>query len=244
MTKKLPAVACLLLSCLVVAKPARAADEFEARVFQGEGGEKLAYRLLKPANYDPSRQYPLVVFLHGAGERGTDNAAQLKHVAWIFVTAENRAKFPCFVLAPQCPASEQWVNVPWGAERHRTPEQPSRPMWQTMRLIGELEKEFRIDPARRYAIGLSMGGFGVWDALARYPDEFAAGVPICGGGDETRAAAVAKTPVWAFHGDKDTVVKTSRSRNMVDALQKAGAKPKYTEYPGVGHDAWSRAPDR
>jgi predicted peptidase len=219
---------------------ARAADDYEALVYKGDGGE-LLYRLLKPKDYDPQQKYPLVLFLHGAGERGSDNSAQLRHVTAIFTAKENREKFPCFVLAPQCPDGQKWSDVDWGASRASQPEKAAKPMALAVKLIGDLEKQYSIDPKRLYITGLSMGGYGTWDAIVRWPDMFAAAVPICGGGDETTADVIAKLPIWVFHGDKDGAVKVERSRNMVEALKKAGGSPKYTEYPGVGHNSWEPA---
>lgn len=231
---------CLLLTMAAAAAPLPAADDFEALVFQ-DHNQKLPYRLCKPLGYDSQKHYPLVLFLHGAGERGTDNLVQLKHVVRIFATKKNQERYPSFVVAPQCPVSARWVEVDWGADSHRQPEEASQPMALVVKLLAELDKAYSVDSKRRYVIGLSMGGFGTWDAISRYPDLFAAAVPICGGGDETRAAAIAQIPVWVFHGGSDTTVKTIRSRNMVAALRKAGGQPRYTEYPGVGHGSWTRA---
>jgi predicted peptidase len=217
------------------------ADDYEPHVYKADDGQTLPYRLLKPKDYGPQKTYPLVLFLHGAGERGADNKAQLKHVVSIFTTKENREKYPCFVLVPQCAPQRKWAEVDWSAATHKTPEQPSSPLAMTMKVIALLQKEYSIDAKRLYVMGLSMGGYGSWDAIARYPDTFAAAVPICGGGDESKAPAIAKVPVWVFHGDKDGAVKVQRSRNMVEALKKAGGSPKYTEYPGVGHDSWTPA---
>ncbi|MGD0900402.1 MAG: PHB depolymerase family esterase [Thermoguttaceae bacterium] len=239
MTCKILLLVCML-SVALGAIFARAADDFEAAVFRS-GDQALPYRLLKPAGYDPQKKYPLVLFLHGAGERGDDNQAQLKHMVRIFAAKENREKYPCFVLVPQCPKNEKWSDVNWGASTSLQPEKPSRPLALAVALIGELEKKYGIDPARRYVMGLSMGGYGTWDAVVRYPGMFAAAVPVCGGGDETQAPRIAKLPIWVFHGDKDPAVKTVRSRNMVEAIRKAGGTPKYTEYPGVGHDSWTPA---
>ena len=104
-----------------------------------------------------------------------------------------------------------------------------------------MQKEYSIDPQRIYLTGLSMGGYGTWDLLARKPDLFAAGVPVCGGGDESTAGKIAKIPIRVFHGDKDNSVPVARSRTMVEALKKAGGHPKYTEYAGVGHNPWDKA---
>jgi len=222
---------------------ARAGEEpWEPRTFTGANGKTLPYRLLKPAAYDAKTAYPLVALLHGAGERGTDNSAQLKNgVGTLLASAETRQKYPCFAIAPQCPGKCRWVEVDWGANSHKMPEQPSEPMGLLLELIPALQKEFNLDATRFYVTGLSMGGYGAWDILARKPEWFAAAAPICGGADENTAASIARIPVWVFHGGNDGVVKTIRARNMVEALKKAGAKAQYTEYPGVGHNSWEKA---
>lgn len=212
---------------------------FEVREFKSADGRVLPYRLLRPKDYDPSQKYPLLVYLHGAGERGNDNAFQLKHGKDMMLAAAR--KYQSFVLAPQCPKEARWVEVHWATAAHNMPEHPSEPVRLLLALIPELEKEFSIDSGRRYAIGLSMGGYGVWDLLCRYPDMFAAGVPVCGGGDENKAVRMKDIAVWAFHGSNDKVVNPHRSRNMIEALKKIGGQPRYTEYPGVGHNAWVAA---
>jgi len=195
----------------------------EKRTF-GEGKAALSYRLLKPEEYDGKKSYPLLVFLHGAGERGTDNTAQMRHGVAEFAKEANRKKYPCFLIAPQCPAKRGW------GEYSKT----------VASLVESLCKEFSIDKKRIYLTGLSMGGYGTWTLLAQRPDLFAAGIPICGGGNEKQAETLAKIPIWAFHGDKDTLVRPERSRTMIEAIKKAGGKPRYTEYPGVGHDSWTQ----
>jgi len=174
-----------------------------------------------------------VVFLHGAGERGNDNKAQMKHGVAEFASEERMKAFPCFLIAPQCPEKRQWAT----SAKASADAQPGK---LVLDLIEKTCKELPIDKNRIYLTGLSMGGFGTWDLLARKPDLFAAGIPICGGGDEKKADKLVKIPIWVFHGDKDGAVKVERSRAMVAAIEKAGGKPKYTEYPGVGHDSWSR----
>lgn len=211
---------------------------FEARTFEGAAG-KLNYRLLKPKDYDPNRKYPLVLFLHGAGERGDNNQAQLVHGMNDFASDEVMEKYPAFVVAPQCPDNKKWVEVDWGAMKHTAPEKASDSLQLSFDALAALQKEFSIDANKIYVTGLSMGGYGTWDALERRPDYFAAGAPICGGGDVGNAKKLAKLPIWAFHGDKDGAVKVERTRDMIAAIKEAGGDPKYTEYPGVGHDSWS-----
>lgn len=213
--------------------------KFEARVYQGAAGDTLPYRLLKPAAYDAGRAYPLVLFLHGAGEMGTDNRAQLSPGVFEFASEKIMKGYPCFVVAPQ--TNIRWVDVDWALDKHLAPAEPSKTLRMAVDLILKLEKEFNIDARRIYVTGLSMGGYGTWDLIARYPEMFAAAAPICGGGDETRAWRITEVPIWAFHGGQDTVVKTIRSRNMIAAVRKAGGDPKYTEYQGVGHDSWVKA---
>lgn len=229
-----------LLMFPAISLAADAKDVFEARTFSEADG-RLPYRMMRPADYDAKQKYPLVIFLHGAGERGDDNLVQLVHGMNDFAKDENRQKYPCFVIAPQCPREAKWVNVDWSSDSHKLPAEPSDALKLTLNLIAALQKEFSIDPQRLYITGLSMGGYGTWDAISRRPAMFAAAVPVCGGADEEQAARLVKVPVWAFHGEQDTVVKPERSRRMIKAMEAAGGKPKYTEYPGVGHNSWVKA---
>lgn len=219
--------------------PADQRDRYEARTFTDSTGGKLPYRLLQPKNLEAGKKYPIVLFLHGAGERGTDNFAQLAHGLNDFAANEIRAKYPAFVVAPQCPNEAQWVNVPWSADSHSMPEKPATSLQQSLDLITALAKEFPVDENRVYITGLSMGGYGTWDAIQRQPKRFAAAAPICGGGDPAFAQAISGIPLWAFHGDKDDAVKPERTRQMIAALKASGGTPKYTEYAGVGHNSWS-----
>jgi len=231
----------LLLLALPGVLCAGAADYQKAEFTAG--GKTLHYRYLEPAKVEPGQKYPLILFFHGAGERGDDNTKQLVHGSTLFTKPENRAKYPCYVLSPQCPAKYQWVEVPWGDKTpHQQPAEPSEPLRLTRQMLDKFIAEHPVDPRRIYVIGLSMGGFGTWDFAARYPDLVAAAVPICAGADNTTATRLKDLPVWAFHGAKDTVVWPERSRSMVEALRKAGNdKVRYTEYSRVGHDSWNRA---
>lgn len=217
------------------------ADDYEARTFDGPDGGKLGYRLLSPKNYDKAQKYPLVVFLHGAGERGDDNAAQLRHGAPVFAKPENREKFPCFVFAPQCPKEQTWSAVKGWTDPVSYSDQPKPALKLALGAIDSLMKEFSIDPDRVYVTGLSMGGFGTWDLISREPGRWAAAAPICGGGDPSRIAIAKGIPVWAFHGMKDATVPVLRSQEMVGALKDAGGQVLYSEYPYIAHDSWSTA---
>ncbi len=244
----LPALAAVLLA----AGTARGEDELallraqtEKKVYKDAGGKTLPYRLLVPKGYDAKdeKRYPLILFLHGAGERGDDNDKQLLHPDVLnLVTAKHAEKHPAFVVAPQCPANAKWADVNWWQKPyHKTPEKPAEPMRLTLELLDALAKEYRIDMDRIYVTGLSMGGYGTFDALVRRPDYFAAAVPLCGGADDSRAKDFAHVPIWVFHGDKDGAVPVDRSRSAVEALKAAGGHPKYTEYKGEGHGIWKRA---
>lgn len=215
-------------------------DAFQARVYQHDGNT-LPYRILFPKGFRRDQTYPLVLFLHGAGERGVDNSAQLVHGMNDFAKPENREKYPCFVVAPQCPEKKLWADVDWTTDSHTIAEKPSETMQLVLRLLDSLQQEFPVDPARLYVTGLSMGGYGAWDLVQRFPKKFAAAAPVCGGGDETIADRLVKVPIWAFHGDQDTAVKPERSRRMIEAIKKAGGEPLYTEYKGVGHNSWEPA---
>jgi predicted peptidase len=242
MTVRIARAAALLL-VLAAAGPVTAgpADVMEARVFKDAQGKALPYRLFKPAGADAKQRLPLVLFLHGAGERGDDNQAQLKHGVWSFVKPESQSMHPCFVVAPQCAGNDKWADVEWGAPSHTQAEKPAESMRLVLELVPALLKEFPVDPKRLYVTGLSMGGYGTWDLVMRQPAVWAAAVPVCGGADDSKAALIAKVPVWVFHGGNDGVVKTARSRGIVEALKQASGAPKYTEYPGVGHDSWNKA---
>ncbi len=230
----------LLLSLLGFVFMARG-DDFEARTFSAADGATLPYRLLRPANIESGKKYPLVVFLHGSGERGNDNAAQLKHGVGAFSKAAAREKFPSFVFAPQCPKDKRWVEMDWSGPSGTAPEDPGLMEKLVVSAMEALAQEFPVDPDRVYISGLSMGGFGAWDLITRHAEKFAAAIPVCGGGDKAKAAAAKAVAVWAFHGLADTVILPVRSQEMVAGLRAAGGTAALTEYPGVAHDSWTMA---
>jgi predicted peptidase len=232
----------LVLGLLALAPLARAADFeklLEKRTFK-KGGSSLLYRLMKPDGYDGKKAYPLVIFLHGAGERGKDNEAQLRHGIKDFASDDARKKYPCFLIAPQCPSGGFWSNIDFRARPLKMGKEPSPSGQLVLDLLASMRKEFKVDEKRIYITGLSMGGFGTWDLMCRHPNLFAAGIPICGGADTAAVVKIAKVPVWAFHGDKDRAVNVSLTRDAIAAMKKAGGSPKYTEYPGAGHDSWTK----
>ncbi len=222
--------------------------QFEPRKYTDEKGKALNYRLLKPANFDPNgnQKYPLMLFMHGSGECGGDNWRQLFGGCLTYLRPDIRAKYPAFVLAPQCPLGSQWadtrsnplsLDVMKATSNYRAAEQPGDTMRLLLELIPQLEREYpAIDTSRLYVAGISLGGYGTWECLTRKPEWFAAAAPVCGGGDETQASLFAKVPLWIFHGAKDPGVKVQSSRNMVQALKNAGGSPKYSEYPEGLHN--------
>lgn len=220
---------------------------FEKREFTSSDGQKLLYRILFPQQYDRTKKYPLVLFLHGAGERGSDNEKQLIHGSKQFIDAKVRQKFPAIVVFPQCPEDGFWSSVKF--DRTAAPlrfdfdymGQPApESLLQSIELVKDLVAHENVDTRRIYVTGLSMGGMGTFEAIYRYPDLFAAALPICGGGDTLHYQRV-KTPFWVFHGGADQVVDPKYSRAMVDRLRALKVKVKYTEYPGVNHNSWDNA---
>lgn len=219
-------------------------SRYQKKTFESPQGS-ISYRILYPDNYKPTKKYPLVVFLHGAGERGNDNESQLKHGAALFLKEENRKKYPAIVVFPQCPAEDFWANL---KVEDKTPREwsydyagaPKPAMAAAMALVDKLIQDEGVDTHRVYITGLSMGGMGTFEAAYRFPSLFAAALPICGGGnDQGYDNRIKSIPYWVFHGDADPVVPVRSSRIMVGKLTAIGASVKYTEYPGVGHDSWT-----
>jgi predicted peptidase len=203
------------------------------------GKDTLRYRLLMPRGAAEGKKYPLVLYLHGAGERGRDNQRQLYHVPPALVDSAGRKNFPCILLVPQCPPGQRWVEVDWGLPSHVMPAEISIAEKLTMIVFDSLSKLQSVDTTRLYITGMSMGGYGTWDLISRYPKKFAAAIPLCGGGDEAQAAKLVDIPTWAFHGKMDKVVPASRSANMVSAIKAAGGKSvMLTMYDNTAHNCW------
>ena len=210
----------------------------EKHAFVGAPGQALPYRLARPveAAAKPGARFPLVIVLHGAGERGTDNEKHLRSIVPTYLSAENRARFPCFLLAPQCPLDAKWTGVLWQEDPH-APQTPA-PTYPTRLLIALIEKlagELPVDRNRIYVTGISMGGSGAWDLVTRRPGLFGGAVILCGGADEAVGHRAAAVPIWCFQGAKDDIVRPSLSRNMIAAIARAGGTPRYTELPEAGH---------
>lgn len=216
---------------------------FAKRQFISPKGDTLNYRFLSP-DYNPGRKYPLVVFLHGSGERGNNNDSQLQWGVTNFANDEMMTQYPAYVLAPQCPSNQSWANLLFPAKGSmdiKLLPEPTRPMQSLIALIDTLVTKVNIDVNRIYITGLSMGGMGTFDAISRYPDKFAAAVPVCGAGDTSKAKLISKIPIWIIHGNEDPSVDSRASLEMVNALVRAGGKPGFTLIPETGHFSWLAA---
>lgn len=184
---------------------------------------EMDYLLALPKGYDEQESWPLVLFLHGAGERGDNLDLVKKHGPPKLVAAGK--DLPFIVVSPQCPSGKWW--------------QPT----ELTALLDQIENDYKVDTDRIYVTGLSMGGFGTWQLAAYTPNRFAALAPICGGGETYWAKEIRQIPTWAFHGAKDFLVPIKRSQAMVDAMKKLGGEPKLTIYPEAGHDSWTETYD-
>jgi predicted peptidase len=214
-------------------------NRYSFQKFGNSNGDTLQYRMLFP-DANPKAKYPLVIFLHGSGERGKDNEAQLKWGALQFASDQFMFQHPSIVIAPQCPEGQQWSNFKRDAKSTdiQLLPNPSKPMELLLDLIRTSIQKLPVDTNRVYISGLSMGGFGVFDAISRAPELFAAAIPVCGGGDTSRVNSFSKIPIWMFHGAQDGAVNPQLSMNMAAALFKVGANPGLTMYPTVGHFSW------
>ena len=208
--------------------------------------QTLNYRILYPLDFDESKTYPLVVFLHGAGERGNDNEAQLIHGSKLFL--DSLEKYPAVVIFPQCPKTDYWANLyrpeEGGRERNftfYTDKAPNPALALVMDLMDVMIEKDYIDEDRVYVTGLSMGGMGVFELLWRMPEKIAAALPICGGGPSEKAPEMIDVPLWIFHGFKDDVVHPRYSIMMMKAVQEAGGKAKISLYPEANHNSWDPA---
>lgn len=180
---------------------------------------QLDYQIYLPDNYIHSQEkFPLIIFLHGSGERGTDVNLVKKHGVPKFVEGKN--DFPFIAVSPQCPLKQYWDTEVLNA------------------LLTRIESKYRVDRDRIYLTGLSMGGYGTWNWACEYPERFAAIAPVCGGGDPDMADKLKDVPVWVFHGAQDTVVLPKESEKMVEAVKAAGGDVKFTLFPDLDHYCW------
>lgn len=201
-------------------------------------GHDYAFRRLVPLPRFRAAPRPLVVFLHGAGERGTENLQQLAWLPRELASEANRRRFPCHLLAVQCPPDEVWADFTNERTGDWLAEPPSRALRAVNVAIERILAEPGVDAGRVYLTGLSMGGFGAFELATRDPERFAALLPVCGGGDATRVQRLVGLPTLVYHGADDLVVPTTRSRTMVAAFRSLGVAVGYHELGGVAHDAW------
>jgi predicted peptidase len=214
-----------ILSFALIALTSSAATA-QTGFIKKEHSDGAKYQLFVPHDYKGDKAYPVILFLHGAGETGTDGEKQVK-VGIGKAIKKDEKTFPFIVVLPQS------QKRTWKAET----EDGKR----AIAILDETCKAYKIDDKRQYLTGLSMGGFGTWSMAAAYPERWAAIAPICGGGDVKTAVKFKDLPCWNFHGDKDTSVNVEQSLKMIQALKDAGGSPRYTEYPGVGHNSWDNA---
>lgn len=212
----------------------------EQKTFQSPDGAKLNYCIRKTGDWFAMDPAAVLLFLHGAGERGSDNQQQLIHGATDLVNFCETEKIKAVLLFPQCPENVMWIEQEWTLPKHEMTPQPTPQLKHALELLDSVIEQGNCDPKRVYVTGISMGGFGTWEALSRRPELFAAGMPICGGGDVRQAPRLKDIPLRVFHGEEDSVVMVKRSRDMVAAIRAAGGtNVSYTEYPGVDHDSWT-----
>lgn len=221
--------------------------KFESSSFI-QNADTLPYRILFPEKFNPSLKYPLVLFLHGAGERGDNNEAQLTHGAKLFLDSNTRKHFPAIVVFPQCSKDSFWSNVEFGTDSSgkreflfQTGGKPTKAMAGLLGLTERLLDKPYVNREQVYVGGLSMGAMGTFEMLRRKPKAFAAAFAICGGDNVKNVKKYKKIPLWVFHGDADDVVPVSLSEKVVEALQDKKAEVKFTVYPGVNHNSWDNA---
>ncbi len=206
-------------------------------------GYSLPYNLILPANYDESGSYPVILLLHGAGERGNDNEKQMKNAVDNLYKTRPELMADVIMLVPQCPAEEQWVDWPWTDGNYSTDEIPeSKALSTAIKLLGEVLDNYACDRDRVYLMGLSMGGFGTWDALVRHGELFAAAVPICGGGDVSKADILKEIPIWCVHGTADQTVPFAGTEALYNAITAAGGdRITFDAVQDGTHGVWNHA---
>jgi predicted peptidase len=237
---------CMLHPACIVVSLAQPTEAYkEGRLIRE--GDTLEYRYLLPLDFSKNKKYPMVLFLHGAGERGEDNKKQLVHGSRLFL--DSIKKYPAIVIFPQCSSDSYWSSVitfsnEKGDRKFIFPAEvkPTKAMQLVLHLVDSVMREDYVDKNRVYLAGLSMGGMGTFELLGRRPEVFAAAVPICGGGNPEMVRNYNPgTAFWVFHGGKDEVVPPLHSTVMVKALQEHDFPVRYTLYHEANHNSWDRA---
>lgn len=234
---------CLSLALFALETTSMAQNNTFTKEAYVKGSDTLLYRLLLPENFDATKKYPVLFFLHGSGERGNNNEAQLVHGGALFQSERMRKDFPAIVVVPQCPADDFWANVKIKSTGERFEFQKGGEPGKAMDMLKSLVGDFRglkyADKDRFYIGGLSMGGMGTLEMLRRKPNVFAAAFSICGGDNVENVRKYKKVPLWFFHGEKDNVVPAEKSKAVVAELQRLNAPDvKLTLYPEAGHNSW------
>ena len=207
-----------------------------------DGTKTMYFRLFRPDQFDNGTDYPLIVFLHWNSGQGDDNQKQIADTSHHYMPGiqpwiDNQTEHPAFVLAPQCPLNNVWVDSHWSYGSYDLDTVPeSDDLGYVVRVINDLIDTYNIDENRIFVTGLSMGGMGTWDIMLRHPNLFVAGMPVCGCGSPGHAVNIQDVPIWAFHGALDTTISVEGSRDMVSALNNINGDIHYTEYPDKGHD--------
>jgi predicted peptidase len=237
-----------LLSFLFVFVVSAVDDPLFERHVYISGVDSMPYRLLLPESYDTNNPYPLLIFLHGAGERGVDNVNQLRHGMSLFTRGDVRCEYPCIVLAPQCDVGDRWSNVIESRDSLGVREfafqlggAPTHAMSLAISLLHWTLSHYAIDVSRVYIGGISMGGMGTFELVRRVPGLFAGAFPICGGAHPLTASLLRDVSWWIFHGALDDVVPSHLSQSMFTSLQSAGASVGFTLYPHANHNSWDAA---
>ncbi len=205
---------------------------FKNLEYKDEAGKIYKYVIFIPHNYDAAKEYPLIMFLHGSGESGSDGKKQAETGLGNAIKKNEKA-FPFFVLFPQASELRSAVRGRWS---YGAPDSE-----RALKILEITKKDYKINSKQLYLTGLSMGGFGTWSWVESKPEMWAAIAPVCGAGNPAAAVKFKDIPCWCFHGDNDKSVPVEKSREMIEAMKKAGGKPKYDEFPGVGHNSWDKA---
>ncbi len=244
--EKLLAISCLMVVFVGVMANVSAQGIDTLRGVTTTEGQRIPFTVIvKHSGYDEHYVHlPVILFLHGAGERGTDNQLQLTvGLPRLMQSMDELSSDGYVIIAPQCPVDQKWVDTDWTALSHAMSPTICPTLGAAAAIVDSMlwVSKGYFDQSRIYVTGVSMGGFGTWDLVQRYPNKFAAAMPICGGGDLAQAPALKAMPIWAFHGQKDKLVKTTRSTDMVQAVRAAGGIAKMTIYPDLGHLCWNTA---
>lgn len=213
-----------------------------------KGKDSMNYRILFPEHFDAAKTYPILFFLHGSGENGSDNAAQLKNGGTLFLRNDVRKNFPSIVVFPQCSSDSFWSNTQFENDSTGKTQiifvkggKPTKAMHALLKLVNSFIKKPYVNKSQVYVGGLSAGGMGTYELLRRKPEAFAAAFAICGGDHVDNVERYKNVPIWIFHGAKDPIVNPNYSKVIADKLKRVGREVKFTMYADAGHNSWDAA---